>query len=387
MPAVLSHSDLGDLPADRHLSSAPDPYSVYRRLREIGPVVQMPEVVRSAWASGTGESGKVFVVTRYDETEAALANWAVFSSGPRDPATLVVDPPEHTALRRHLRDGFTPAAVRVLRADVEARARGLLYERAAGDELDLAADYAWDLAGWAICTVVGLPMADRPELTRLYRGGEHRGDPDLKARLKDYLHGFAAERARHPRDDLPSRLTAELGSSLVAGMYTDLFGGGIDNPTSAVGNALLALAEHPAQRRVLQAVAHDLPALTAAVNECIRYDSPIQRIFRFPRRNVALGGKLIPAGSDVLLLLGSANRDERRFEDPDQLDLARPPVHNLSFGHGIHFCLGAPLTRIVMMAALPPLLERFPDYELTGPPERPRRHVERAVLSLPARLG
>ena len=163
----------------------------------------------------------------------------------------------------------------------------------------------------------------------------------------------------------------------------DLFEGGVDVPANLMANAVLALADHPDQRAYLVDRSVDRTRIRLGVEELARFDSPIQCIPRVSTTSVNRHDVLIPRGATVLLLLGSANRDERRFPDPDELDVTRPRSRNLAFGAGVHFCVGAPLARLEASLALPKLLSALPGYEVIPPVKRPRGDpVMRALLNL-----
>jgi cytochrome P450 len=171
-----------------------------------------------------------------------------------------------------------------------------------------------------------------------------------------------------------------LPDAKLAGMSFVLFSAGIDTVVALLGNAVLLLAEHPGQRKLVMEQPDRLPA---AVEEVLRYESPLQFNARVTTRRVIISGTVIPAGERVLLLYGSANRDERRFEHASRFDILRPPKRHLAFGEGIHFCIGAPLARLQARVALGALLARMPNYELAGPYERLPTYNMRSVARLP----
>jgi cytochrome P450 len=199
-----------------------------------------------------------------------------------------------------------------------------------------------------------------------------RADP-AAATIRDYLAGLVAERRRRPGDDLLSALVAveEAGDQLTEEELLTtaalLFAAGFETTTNLLANGLVALLEHPAQAALLR----ERPDLAQpAVEELLRYDSPVQLITRVVGEPVELGGIAVEAGERVVAYLGAGNRDPERFEDPDELRLDRADNAPLSFGGGIHYCLGASLARLEAQVALPALLRRFPRLAPAGPPRR-----------------
>ena len=203
--------------------------------------------------------------------------------------------------------------------------------------------------------------------------------------MRAYVLAALDERRARPRDDLLGALvragqSGALEPAEVASMPVHLFFAGIQTTSALISRSLLLLARHPAQRRLL---VDDPSLLPTAIEELLRYESPIQWFARTATQDVALHGEVIPAGARVLLMWGSANRDERRWEDPDRLDIIRPPRRHLAFGDGIHHCLGAPLARLEGRIALEELLPRIPDYELSGPVVPLYTPGERVLAHLP----
>ena len=320
----------------------------------------------------------------------------------RASSLLDMNPPDHTRLRRLVSKAFTPRTVEQLRPDIVRLTDGLL------DQFDGTIDVIRDLARVLPITVIGkmlgVPPSDRADLYPLVRdlvrtiepgasleqldAGE-RASEAIAARFTELI----SERRLAPTDDLLSELVhveerddrlsqAELVSTIAL-----LFGAGFETTTNFIGNGLLALLDHPAQ---LQRLREDRSLLGIAVEELLRWDTPVQAAGRTALEDVDLHGLEVRSGEQVALMLGSANRDPRTFDDPDQLDIARVGPPPMSFGSGIHRCLGAALARAEGQVVLDRLLDRFPVIEPAWGAERPRfadSIILRGLETLPIRLA
>jgi cytochrome P450 family 130 len=203
--------------------------------------------------------------------------------------------------------------------------------------------------------------------------------------MRVYVQDTARERRRTPRDDLMTFLVeaeaaGQLSPDELLGSSLLLFVAGITTTSGLISNSLLHLTRFPDQRAVIR---DDRAALPVAVEELLRYDAPIQVLVRTTTRDVEVAASMIPDGSQVLLLWASANRDERRWHDPDRLDVTREPVRHAAFGDGIHHCLGAPLARLEARIAFEELFARIPDYAVSGPIVRVKTPTDRALERLP----
>jgi len=243
-------------------------------------------------------------------------------------------------------------------------------------------------------TWFGFPEADHDDLLDSF--GEmlerDRGRRELPARavaardrVREYIAALADERRGSRQEDLLSFLVdAEAAGQLTAdellGSSMLLFVAGITTTSGLISNSLLHLDRYPEQRALIAA---DPSLIPAAVEELLRFDPPIQTLARTATRDVEAYGETIPAGARVALLWGSANRDERRWPDPDRLDLRRPPLRHVAFGDGIHHCLGAPLARLEARIVFEELFPRIPEYAVAGPVVRVRTPTDRALESLP----
>ncbi|MEU3714156.1 cytochrome P450 family protein [Streptomyces catenulae] len=372
-----------------------DPHTAYVALRESGPVHRI-----------AGPDGQpAWLVTRYDDVRAALADprlsldrshatpgsYRGFALPPALDANLLnMDPPDHTRVRRLVVRAFTPGRIEALRAPVRRVADGLLDAVAPAGRADLLADYAGHLPIVVICDLLGVPRGDRRDF-RAWTDRLITPDPARPELMKQavgelftYFTDLIATKRAHPGDDLLSELIAvrdtpdaaapdatpgddRLSEDELTSLAFLILFAGYENTVHLIGNAVLALLDHPEQ---LQALRRNPAELPSAVEEFMRFDPPAPlAIRRFPREDLEIGGVRIPAGDCVLLSVASANRDEARFPAADRLDLARGLSGHLALGHGIHYCLGAPLARMETAVALGALLERFPGLRLDVPRE------------------
>ena len=290
---------------------------------------------------------------------------------------LNVDPPDHTRLRRLVARAFVPSRVAALEPAVRAVAEDLLDRlgsQGPDAEVDLVAGFAHPLPFRVIGELLGIPEADRSQLHAWFQVllSGWAGDPPAEAVVASdgivaYLGDLVAAKRRVPANDLVSVLvTANDGDQLTAQeVLSSLFQlvvAGHDTTTSLIGNGVVALLDHPDQ---LHRLLTDLGRLPAAIDELMRFAAPVPHAtFRMTTEPVTIDGVEIPAGQQVLVSLAGANRDPGRFRTPDELDLGRDEGPHLGFGHGIHFCLGAPLARLEARVALEALVSRHPHLQL-----------------------
>ncbi len=352
-----------------------DPYPIYRELRDHDPVYHNP--ARRFWA-----------LSRHADVLAALLDPVTYSSArgsflDDDPQRVgrtlgTTDPPRHDRLRKLAAVAFTGRRVAALAPQIERIARELLLPGSEVGRLDVPGGFAMPLTGRVIAGILGLPEADVPELQRLAErsvvvgAGETYGSEVQRASLESllaYLAGAIAKRQKDPAgfDDLLGALVAaEIDGDRLSGdellwLAQALFVAGYETTTHAISNACALLAAHPDARRTLR----DRPSLWPdAFEEIVRWDSPAQGFQRTLTRSVELHGRTIPAGERALLLLGAANRDEREFPEPDAFRVERRPQRHLGFGHGIHYCIGAPLARLEGRIALALLVDTLGDWEV-----------------------
>jgi cytochrome P450 len=369
-----------------------DPYQTLAKLREEGPVRQV------IWAHGA----KVWLVTRHEEI-CALSNdpriskdgrrinelFAIHSGLPipeDEPASvgfdeelsthmLNSDPPRHTRLRSVVSKAFNVRQVERLRPRVEGVTDGLLDSMAGRSDIDLVREFAVRLPLTIICDLFGIPEEDREQFrmwgVKLVGAGQ---DPDEVAdageKMVAYASGLIDAKRAHPQEDMISSLIrtqddegrqlteGELVSMIffvaVAGHITTIY---------SIGNAVFNLLTHPDELAKLRG---DISLMPTAVDELMRYDAAAQvGTFRFTTAEIPIGDVVIPAGQLVLLGWSSANRDACQFPDPDRLDLSRRPMGIMSFGHGLHHCIGVPLAKMQIEIALAKLITRYPDLHLT----------------------
>jgi cytochrome P450 len=372
-----------------------NPYPLYDHLRTSSPLLRVPPPF-NAW-----------MIFDYEGVKRALNDHETFSSCVPAPQWFIFfDAPAHTKLRALISQAFTPRMVASLDPRIRELSRHLLDRTIERGEMDLAADFAVPLALQVIAGIIGIPLADwtrykqwtdvilRLSYTR--SGGEEaeRATRDFAAvtlEMDACLADMIEQRRNTPRDDLLTRLIhaevdgERLSQREILGFFQLLIVAGQETTTNLIDNAVLCLLEHPDQLARLRAAPELLPA---AIEEVLRYRSPLQWMMRTPRRDVEVHGQVIPAGQLVLPMIGSANRDPRKFPGAGRFDIGRNPNPHVAFGHGIHFCLGAALSRMEAKIALSDLLERFQSFELaTDQPWQPRQalHVH-GPTSLPIRF-
>lgn len=358
-------------------------YDTYRRLRDNTPVYY-----NSKW--------DFWALTRYDDVASATKDHETYSSAkgatldmvqahddaiPVPNVIISMDPPEHQKMRRLVSNVFTPRAI----AALEDVVREKVYERVDAldpSSFDVVADFSALFPNEVITTMLGVPKQDRDQiriwldlLLERHPGGIATTAAGREASMKTglYYYDLVQQRRAEPRDDMISRLieteverdgqVEKLTDVDITGFATMLGGAGAETVTKLVGNAMVAFADFPDQWQKLQ---KDRTKVPAAIEELLRYEAPSQYQVRTATRDVTLHGSTIPAGSAVLLVTGSATRDERMFPDPDRLDIDRERRmgFNLAFGYGVHSCLGAALARMESRIALEALLDLLPDYEV-----------------------
>ncbi|MFB6441515.1 cytochrome P450 [Streptomyces sp. NPDC056411] len=397
---------------------AADPYPAYAWLREHAPVH------RTALPSGV----EAWLVTRYTEARQALAD-ARLSKNPvhhsesahgkgkvgipgERSANLMthllnIDPPDHTRLRRLVSKAFTPRRVAAFAPRVQELTDRLIDGFAGRGEADLIHEFAFPLPIYAICDLLGVPEEDQDDFRDWagmmirhgggQRGGVARSVKKMRGYLAELIHRKRASLGEHPEpdEDLISGLirASDHGEHLTeneaAAMAFILLFAGFETTVNLIGNGTYALLRHPAQRELLQKslLAGDTELLTTGIEELLRFDGPVElATWRFATEELTLGGQRIAAGDPVLVVLAAADRDPERFTEPDVLDLTRRDNQHLGYGHGIHYCLGAPLARLEGQTALATLLTRLPDLKLAADPEALRWRgglIMRGLRSLP----
>ena len=362
-----------------------NPYPKYAQLRAQDPVHWSP--LMDAW-----------VLSRFADADAILRDHKRFSSDPRLRKTtrtprnagienpggqsmLFLDPPDHSRLRQLVSKAFTPGAIAALTPRIHALVGELLDQIPNSASFDLMEALAYPLPVIVMAELLGIPPEDRAKF-KLWSDLRARVlEPTIKPdeiqkanqatyALDDYFREVIRERRAHPRDDLISTLilAEEAGDKLTSNellvMLRLLLIAGNETTTNLIGNGMLALLRHPAQ---LQLLRNQPDLMENAVEELLRFDTPVQVDFRIARADLEFGGRGIRAGQGVIVLLGAANHDPAVFPEPERLDITRRNTSHLAFGRGLHFCLGAPLARVEARAAFAGLLERFPKLDLLNP--------------------
>jgi cytochrome P450 len=401
---------------------ADDPYPAYAWLREHAPVH------RTTLPSGVD----AWLVTRYEDARQALADARLSKDPARHSSTahargrvgipgersaqltphlLNIDPPDHTRLRRLVSKAFTPRRIAAFAPRVQAIADELLDDFAPHGRADLIHDYAFPLPIYAICELLGVPPEDQDDFRDWAglmirhgsgpRGGVARAVKKIRGYLAELIHRKRAELPEipNPGEDLISGLIRagdhgeHLTENEVAAMAFILLFAGFETTVNLIGNGIHILLRTPARRRELQASleAGETALLATAVDELLRYDGPVElATWRFAIEELELGGQRIAPGEPVLVVLAAADRDPARFADPDSVDLARRDNPHLGFGHGIHYCLGAPLARLEGQVAIGTLLRRLPDLQLAADPAELRWRgglIMRGLRELPVQFG
>lgn len=377
-----------------------DPHPRYHRLRELAPVHR-------------SERMRAWLLTRYDDCRAVLrdprferrfadtmdavsGSWRTRSSTSSfSRMMLMADPPDHSRLRSRVSRSFTPRRVQGLRPRVDELAAGFLdeYERAGGGDFMEAVAFRLPVA--VIGELLGIPDADRARfrdpvlaLTQCLEVPTTREQLDAAdegyAFCADYFADLIAQRRAEPTDDLLGALVADdaedaLDDRELNDMLILLFVAGFETTTNLVGNAVVSFLEQPDQYELLR----DQPDLSANLaHELLRHDTPVQLATRVAAQDVDVGGRTIPEGDSVFLMLGAANRDPSRYESPDALDVTRTDIYPLAFGGGIHHCLGAALATAEIDALFRQVSSRFPSLDVAG--DRPRHRDRLSFRGVPS---
>lgn len=389
-----------------------DPYALYELARREQPVFFSPLY-------------RMWIVTRYDDVGVVLKDAARFTSAgslkarplppeveeilrggyPPAPTLIDSDMPTHNRLRNTINRGFTPRRIAAMEPQIRALANDLIDQFAADGHADMIEQFAFPLPGSVICDLLGVPRAD---LRQMKRWSDERLDL-LSAiapteRLIECAHGFVAfqrylaaqiaDRREHPRDDLltvllPESLGGSAQLSLEEAIYlaATMLSAGHETTTHLIGNALVLLCRNPDQ---MQALRDDPGRIPNALEEVLRLEAPARGRVRVAVSDVELGGVAIPAGSLVMALWASGNRDDAQFAEPDHFDVAREDagLHH-SFGKGVHYCIGAPLARVEGRIALELLLARLPNLRMQPDIalDRWRNLFGRGYMHLPMEWG
>jgi cytochrome P450 len=352
-----------------------NPFPHYRRMRETAPVFH-------------DEQSGSWHAFRYDEVQRVLSEHATFSSrmGGDEPSEtgqlfaaslITTDPPRHRQLRSLVTQAFTPKAVDALAPRISNLTEELLDRIASAGTANLIEALAYPLPVIVIAELMGIPPEDRDRfkqwsdviVSQTRTGAENEDHHATNAEMTGYFLDLIEQRRSLPGNDLISNLLRadidgqRLSVAELLGFCSLLLVAGNETTTNLIGNAVLCFTEVPGTIEQLLAEPSLLPQ---AIEEVLRYRSPVQSMYRVTAADTTLGDLRIPAGAPLVAWIGSANRDERHFERPDQFDIDRGPSRHLAFGQGIHFCLGAPLARLEAKIALEAALSRLPGLTLTA---------------------
>ena len=309
--------------------------------------------------------------SQYSEIITVLNNWIVFQ-----------DPPNHTRLRRLISKSFTPRTVAALEPEIEVLVNDLLNEAQKGDSFDLVSQFSFHLPAAVICLLLGIPLEMKGNLKRWADGvagfsanarvtSEQAAHANAMAiEAKEYLFSLFAEIRKNPGENLLSKLLLvedeanRLTDDELVGMSIQLFFAGFETTEGLIGNMVLALSRNPEEAAKLRS---NLDLIENTVEEALRYDSSILKQSRVASVDTTIGGEAIKKGDYLHFMIAAANRDPDRFSNPDAFEIARTDQGHLSFGHGIHFCIGAPLARLEAKIALKQLLQRLSTFESLTP--------------------
>jgi cytochrome P450 len=398
----------------RSAGSLENPYPVYSVIRTVRPVLEVP--------LPRFEGPGVTLLTRYRDVHFALRDARFSVERTRAPlvrenlqrlpdflrqsaeglrSMLIMDPPDHTRVRKLVNKAFTPRRIGALRSHIEDLVRELADAAQAAGGLDLIHDFAEPLPAIVIAELLGVPPSDHRQFrewsSRLIAAisapseERRRAATEAGQALLGYLSETIAERRRAPRDDLISAMiqaqeaSDALSDAELLATSNLLLLAGHETTTNLIGNGMLALLREPDEWRRLCA---DPGRLPVAIEELLRFDGPVQATVRVALEDVEIDGHVVPEGGLVLVGIGAANHDPEVFADPDRLDVTRDPNPHLAFGLGTHFCMGAPLARLEAQVAFHALVTRFPTLELVDdrPAYRPNP-VLRGLSRLDLRIA
>ncbi len=334
-----------------------NPFPWYRFMRESQPIRYEPRY--GGWQ-----------VFRYDEVLRVLSDYAVFSSafrgqGPLGSSLISMDPPRHRQLRNLVTQAFTPRAVAQLSGRITAIVNDLLDRVIATGRMDVIDDLAYPLPVIVIAEMLGIPQEDRQRFkiwSDAVVGASYPEGGNPQAEMSAYFLNMIEQRRHEAKDDLITALLnaqidgQHLNQQELLGFCILLLVAGNETTTNLIGNAFLCFDEHP---EVMEQLRAEPALMPGAIEEVLRYRSPVQFMSRRAIADITLEGHNIRADQEVLAWIGSANRDERQFPNPDLFDIKRTPNRHIAFGHGIHFCVGAPLARLESKIALTLMLERL----------------------------
>ncbi len=402
---------------DNFFVTIQDPYPAYAYLREHEPVRWNPMF-------------HCFMLTRYDDVNMVFSDHRRFSSdvwsdapdrlgftGEDEKSQYLrqiipflaynlqgMDPPDHTRQRTLMMKTFTPRMLESFRPTIQKLVDELIDLRIAEGKMDFVADLAYPLPSNVILDLLGIPRSGRPYIkassesinefvaTLLFaRAGNWERLAGIFSDVKAYLKSLIAERRKHPGEDLLTKMVQaeENGDMLsedeIVIATNFLLFAGHETTANLIGVGMYSLLQNPEQLAQLRAEPAKIPA---AVEELLRYVSPVHMLARRALQEVVIRGVIIPKESDIYLLVGAANRDAEKFADPEKLDINRPAVRSLGFGYGIHYCIGAALARMESQVAFETIIRRLPNLQLVGEtPEFRPNYSLRGLFSLPVEFS
>ena len=361
-----------------------NPYPTYAMLRKCSPIHR--SLLTNTW-----------VITRYKDVETILRDYKRFSNnpqtrlkrgghkstlppGPDDYSVLLVDPPDHTRLRKVVSKGFNPQALKALEPQIQATTQTLLDAIPDLQPFDLMKDIARPLSMMTMSQILGIPSKDQPNLEKWAKqraklleltvstADRESATKSGKEEMNRYFSALVEKRRVDPKPDIISLLAAggdlnhQMAHHEAVDMLSVLLVAGNETTSNLMGNGMLALLKHPRQ---MEKLCRDTSMVKAAVEEMLRYDGPVQTDFRIAREKCEVAGVTIQQGDGIILLIGAANRDPEAFERAEEFDIERKNPAHLAFGKGIHHCVGAPLARLQVRIAIQTILEQLGRLELT----------------------
>jgi cytochrome P450 len=395
--------------APHDASFVADPYPVYQELRERGPLHYFDET--NQWLIPRYEDvslllrdrrfGRTYLhvathaeMGRPEDAEEALPFWRLIRNG-----ILDMEPPDHSRVRRLVAKAFTPRMVEGLRGRIRAYMDGLVDEVRGAGEFDLISTLAEPLPVTVIAELLGIPEVDRhqlrpwsAEICRMYELNPTEEDARAASKaaigFSDYLRALLRQRRAAPTEDLIGELVQVIdqGDTLtedeMIGTCVLVLNAGHEASVNVTGNGWWSLFRHPDQ---LEHLRGDPSLVPGAIEELMRFDTPLQMFERWVLEDVEIHGVPVSQGQELALLFGSANHDPAVFDHPDELDLGRDPNPHMSFGAGIHFCLGAPLARLELEISFSTVLRRLPRLELVAEPAWKPNYIIRGLRELRVR--
>lgn len=386
-----------------------NPYPTYHQLRSESPVHQyfvggdwlvsryadVKAVLRSGYVRSQDKPKSIQERNQYLQDKGKNLNTLAQTTSQ---FLFYMDPPDHTRLRNLVMKVFSPVIVEGMRPQIQGIVNELLDKVQHQGSMDIIADFAIPLPVTVISRLLGIPKEDQDQLNQwsnvlarildsLVSLEEFQAMNEVTEAFKEYLRALIAKRKKQPQADLISALITvkeqsdKLSEEELLATCIMLFATGEESTVNTIGNGMLALLNHPDQIEQLKT---EPTKIQTAVDEILRYDSPVQTTTRIATVNFEIGNQTIKAGEKVVLCLGAANRDPAQFPDPDRLDINRNPNPHVAFGDGIHYCLGAGLARIQAQIAINTLVQKFPDLKLASNQLEWRKNaVLRGLKALP----